>query len=186
MFFFLLISFLLDIFFIYISNAIPFPSFLSKIPYALPLPLLPNPPTPAFWPWHSPILGHRTFTGPRASPPIDDQLVHPQLHIQLEPWVPPCVFFVGGLVPGTSGLVPIVVPTMELQTTSAPWVLFLAPSLGNLCTGWLWEFTSIFVRHWKTSQVIARSCCYLYYGLHIGFCHLVRFIWGSSMSLHSL
>ena len=42
-----------------------------KIPYH-PLPLLPNPPTPTSWPWHSPILGHRTFTGPRASPPIDD------------------------------------------------------------------------------------------------------------------
>jgi hypothetical protein len=32
---------LLDIFFIYISNVIP------KAPYTLPIPLLPNPPTPA-------------------------------------------------------------------------------------------------------------------------------------------
>ena len=54
-------------------------------PLLLPLPLLPNPPTPASWPRHSPILGHRTFTEPRASPPIDDQLGHPQLHMQLEP-----------------------------------------------------------------------------------------------------
>jgi hypothetical protein len=29
--------------------------------------VLPNTPTPSFWPWHSPILGHRTFTGPKAS-----------------------------------------------------------------------------------------------------------------------
>jgi hypothetical protein len=28
---------------------------------------------------------NKTFTGPRASPPIDDQLDHPLLHMQLEP-----------------------------------------------------------------------------------------------------
>ena len=61
----------------------PFLVFPPEIPYPLP-PLLPNPPTPASWPWHSPILGHRTFTGPRASPPIDDLLGHPLLHMQLE------------------------------------------------------------------------------------------------------
>jgi hypothetical protein len=62
------ISFLLDIFFIYISNVVPFPSFPSeKSPILSPIPLLPDPPTPASWPRHSPILGHRTFTGPRAS-----------------------------------------------------------------------------------------------------------------------
>jgi hypothetical protein len=52
----------LDIFFIYISNAI------SKVPYTLPL--LPNPPTPASWPWHSPELGYIIFARPIASPPI--------------------------------------------------------------------------------------------------------------------
>jgi hypothetical protein len=62
-----------------------------KTPY--PLPLLTNPPISASWPWHSSILGHRTFIGPRASPPIDDRLRHPLLHMQLEPRVPPCVFF---------------------------------------------------------------------------------------------
>jgi hypothetical protein len=41
----------------------------------------------------NPLLRHRTFTGPRASPPIDDRLGHPLLHMQLEAWVPPCVFF---------------------------------------------------------------------------------------------
>jgi hypothetical protein len=55
--------------------------------------LLPNPPTPASWLWHSPILGHRTFTRPRASPPIDGRLGHSMLHMQLETGVPPCVFF---------------------------------------------------------------------------------------------
>jgi hypothetical protein len=52
---------LLDIFFIYISNIIPFPSFPSENPLSPPpASQLTNPPTPAFWPWHSPILGHRT------------------------------------------------------------------------------------------------------------------------------
>jgi hypothetical protein len=71
-------SFLLDIFFIYILNAIP------KAPYTLSLTLLPNPPTPASCPWHSPVLGHMIFTRPRASPPTDGQLGHPLLHMQLE------------------------------------------------------------------------------------------------------
>jgi hypothetical protein len=62
-----------------------------KLPYLLHFTLRPNLPIPTFWPCHSPLLGHRTFTKPRASPPIDDQLGHPLLHMQLEPWVPPCV-----------------------------------------------------------------------------------------------
>jgi hypothetical protein len=53
--------FLLDIFFIYISNAIP-----------------------TFWSWHSPVLWHRTFTRPKASLPTDSLLRHPLLHMQLE------------------------------------------------------------------------------------------------------
>jgi hypothetical protein len=55
---FFYLIFLLDIFFIYNSNAnIPFPSFLSENPLSpSPLLLLPNPPTPASWLWHSPIL----------------------------------------------------------------------------------------------------------------------------------
>jgi hypothetical protein len=46
--------------------------------------LLPNPPTPTTWPWHSPVLGHMIFTRTRPSPPIDGQLGHPLLHMQLE------------------------------------------------------------------------------------------------------
>jgi hypothetical protein len=80
----------------------PFLVFPPKTPYPFPSPLLTNLPTPVSWPWQSPILGHRTFTGPRASPPIDDWPGYPLLHMQLEPWVPPCVFF-GDLVPGSSG-----------------------------------------------------------------------------------
>jgi hypothetical protein len=70
-----------------------FPLWKFPPPISSPFPLLTSQPTLASWPWHSPILGHRAFTGPRASPPIDEQLGHPLLHIQLEPWVPPCALF---------------------------------------------------------------------------------------------
>jgi hypothetical protein len=53
----------------------------SQIPLYPSPALLPNSPTPASWPWHSPVLGHMIFTKPRASPPIDG---HPLLHMQLE------------------------------------------------------------------------------------------------------
>jgi hypothetical protein len=49
--------FLLGIYFIYISNAVP------KVPHMLPHPL-PHPPTPSFWPWHSPVLRHIKFARP--------------------------------------------------------------------------------------------------------------------------
>jgi hypothetical protein len=38
-------------------------------------------------------VGQQAFTGLRASPPIDTQQGHPPLHMQLEPWVAPCVLF---------------------------------------------------------------------------------------------
>ena len=53
------------------------------------LPPLTQPPLP----WHFPILGHRAFTGPRASPPIDVRQGHPLLPMWLEPWVLPCALF---------------------------------------------------------------------------------------------
>jgi hypothetical protein len=66
-----ILKILLDIF-LYISNVINFPSFPSESP------LHPHP-TPDLQPTHShsqilhsPILRHRTVTGPRASPLIDD------------------------------------------------------------------------------------------------------------------
>jgi hypothetical protein len=52
-----------------------------KISNPLLPPPVPQPPTP--------ICGPGAFTGPRASPPIDDRL----LHMQLESQVPPCAFF---------------------------------------------------------------------------------------------
>jgi hypothetical protein len=74
----------------------PLSSFpLQKLPPPMPstLPLLSNLPTPASWPWYSPILGHWAFTGARNSHSIVDQLSFPLLHVQLEPWVSTCVLF---------------------------------------------------------------------------------------------
>jgi hypothetical protein len=90
---------------------------------------------PTSWPWHPPTLGHKAFTGPRAFPPIDDQLSHPLLYICS--WVPPCVLFGWWFSPWEHRgywLVHIVAPPIGLQTPSAPWVLSLAPPLGTLCS----------------------------------------------------
>jgi hypothetical protein len=84
---------LLDIISISISNVIPFPSFPCENLLYLPPPPAPQPTHSHSQSWHSPILRHRTFTGPTTSPSIDDQLGHPVRHIQLEPQVPPCVCF---------------------------------------------------------------------------------------------
>jgi hypothetical protein len=100
-------------------------------------------PLPLPGPGISLTLGYRTFTGPMASPPIDEQLGHPLLHMQLEPRVPPCLFFCWWFSPWKlygSWLVHIVVPPMGLQNSSASWVLFLVPPLGTLCSvQWLAE-----------------------------------------------
>jgi hypothetical protein len=66
---------------------------LQKPPIPFILPLLTYPPTHTSLSCHSPTLGHQTFTGLRASPSIDVQQGHPLLHMQLEPWVPPCVLW---------------------------------------------------------------------------------------------
>jgi hypothetical protein len=91
--------FLLNIFFIYISNIIPFPDFPSENPYSLhPFPAH-QPTHSASWSWHSPTLGHRTFTRPKASPPIDALFSyvcvwsHGSLHVYS---------LVVGFVPGSS------------------------------------------------------------------------------------
>ena len=96
-----------------------------KSPLYPPHALLPYPPTPTSWPWHSPVLGHMIFAVPRASPPIDGQLSHPLLHMQLR---------TQALRGEGYWLVHIVVPPIGLQTPLAPWVLSLAHSLGTLCS----------------------------------------------------
>jgi hypothetical protein len=70
--------FLLDIFFIYISNAIP------KVPYTLPPCLAPQPTHSCFLALAFPYKGHIIFARPRASPSNDGQLGILLLHMQLE------------------------------------------------------------------------------------------------------
>ena len=75
----------------------PFPISPVKTPHSTPLHLPPGgcSPTYPLLP-HSPIIplhwGMET-TEPRASPPTDARQDHPLLHMHLEPWVPPSVFF---------------------------------------------------------------------------------------------
>ena len=125
-----------------------------KIPYLLPL--LPKTPTSASWSCYSPILEHRTFTEPRASPPNDDQLGHPLLHIQLEPWIPPCVLFGWWFSPWDLWgywLVHIVDPPMGLLTHLATWVLSLIPSLGTQYSGVV-LFSITHVSKWRNKSLI--------------------------------
>jgi hypothetical protein len=115
-------KFFIRYFLFYISYVIPSPGFHPKALYPL-SPLLTNPHTPISWFWHSPSLWHRAFTGASGSPPIDEQLGHTLVHMQLEPLVPPCVDFGWWFSPWDLWgywLVHIVVPPMGLQTLSAP------------------------------------------------------------------
>jgi hypothetical protein len=106
--------------------------------------------------WHSPTLGHRAFTRPRASPLIDVLQGHPLLHMHLETWVPPYIPFGWWFSPWELWgywLVHIVVPPVGLQTLSAPWVPSLAPPLGTLCSV-QWMAVSI---HFCICQALAES-----------------------------
>ena len=74
-----------------------------KIPYLLPPPPAPKPSHSHSQSWHSPILGHRTFTGPRASPPLmTNQAI--LIYIYRQSHMSQNVFsLIGGLVPRSSG-----------------------------------------------------------------------------------
>jgi hypothetical protein len=103
-FFFLIFLFLLDIFFIYISNVILFPLYPPEKPLSHPSsPCFyggaPTPSTLTSLPSNFPSLGHLAFIGPRASPPIDVQQGHPLLHMWQELWVTPCVLLYWWLSP---------------------------------------------------------------------------------------
>jgi hypothetical protein len=134
----------------------PFLVFPLKIPSTIPypFPLISNLPTAASWPWHSPTLGHRTFTGPRSSPPIDDQLGHPLLHSSwshesLHGW-----WYSSRELWGY-WLVHTVVLSMGLQTPSVPGSFLQLLHWGPCAqsNGWLRASTSVFVRHWLRRQL---------------------------------
>jgi hypothetical protein len=117
--------------------------------------VFPHPPTyphtHTSLPLISPTLGHCAFTGPRASSPIDVRYGHPLVHMQREPWVPPCVPLVGGLVSesswGSGWLILLSFlwgckPLHVLQ--SFPKLLLSGPHAQS--NGWLWASASVFVR----------------------------------------
>jgi len=117
-----------------------------KIPYTIlpppaPMRVLPHPPTLSFKTPCSGILLHcgiKPSQDQRPPFPLMPNKAHPLLYMQLESWLPPCVLFVGGLVPGSSG-VPVVLPT-GLQMPSALSVLSLTPPLGTqFSVQWLAE-----------------------------------------------
>ena len=80
---------------------------------------LPYPPTPPFWPWRNPVLGHIRFACPMG------------LSFQWWPTRPSFDTY-AARTPGY-WLVHNVVPPIGLQIPLAPWVLSLAPPLGALC-----------------------------------------------------
>ena len=136
-----------------------FPFLVSavKIPYPLPSPSSPQPNHSHSWSQNSPILGHKALTRPRASPPIDDQVGHPLLHIQLEPQVLPCDFFdwqYSSKELWGYSLVHVDVPSMGLQNSLAPWVLSLAPSLRTLCSV-QWMAVSIYFCICKLLEILS-------------------------------
>jgi hypothetical protein len=107
---------------------------------------------PTSLPWHSPTLGHQSFTVQRASLLIDARQSHLLLHMQLEPLVPPYVVYCWSLRPWElrgDWLVDIFVLPMGLQTPSAPSVLSLTPPLGSLCSV-QWLAVSIQLCIWQT------------------------------------
>ena len=100
LFFFLYVFFLLDIFFIYISNVFPFSISPSKTPYPNPSPppatmrVLPHPPSHFHLPARAfPYTGHWSPSSPKFTPPTDVQQGHPLPYMWPESWFPQYVLF---------------------------------------------------------------------------------------------
>jgi hypothetical protein len=100
----------------------PFQVSPSETLYLIPpasMKMLPHPPPLILLPWHSPTLGHRTPSGPGASPPTDVQQGHPLPHISPEPQVAPCVFFGWWSSPQGSGLLTLLLPLWDCKHLSS-------------------------------------------------------------------
>jgi hypothetical protein len=128
-----LFSLLLDIFFIYISNAIP------KALYILAPPCSPTHPLPL----------------PVAFPCTGAYYLHKTKGLSSHWWLnrpSSATYATRGTALGWYWLVHIVDPPIGLKTPLAPWVLSLAPSLGPCVPSnrWLWASTSVFDRHWHS------------------------------------
>jgi hypothetical protein len=140
--------------------SVPAPPMETLYPISLPLPLQgcspTHPLTPASLPSHSPTLEHQTFTGTRASSPIDAPKGRPLLHMQLEPCVSLQVYsMVSGLVSrsseGFSCLLLLFFPwgCIPLQLIQY-FLLLLHWRPHSQSNGWLRTPKSVFVRHWQS------------------------------------
>jgi hypothetical protein len=97
-----------------------FQCYPKSLPYS-PTHLLPYPPTPTSWPWHSPILRHIKFAWPMG------------LSFHWWPTRPSSdTYAARDRSSGGYWLVHIVVLPLGLQIPLAPWVLSLAPPLEAL------------------------------------------------------
>ena len=85
--------FLLMILFVYNSNDNPLPSFPSTHSPSHPPLLFASTHSRFTLLWYQTTVGHQASTGPRASSPTDARWSHPLLHIELEPWISPCILF---------------------------------------------------------------------------------------------
>ena len=85
--------FLLMILFVYNSNDNPLPSFPSTHSPSHPPVLFASTHSRFTLLWYQTTVGHQASTGPRASSPTDARWSHPLLHIELEPWISPCILF---------------------------------------------------------------------------------------------
>ena len=145
--------FLLDIFFMYISDV--FQVSPSETPYAIPPPpasmrVLLYPPTSIFPGIPLPTLGHWTPSGLRASSPTDVQQGHPLLHMWAQAWVPPCVHF--GWWSSSQELWGVLFPPLGCKPPQLLQSLFQLLHQGPHAQskGWLWASASVFVRLWQS------------------------------------
>jgi hypothetical protein len=135
-----------------------------KTPYPIPLPLLSNTPTHASMSWHSPTLRLWAFSGLRASPPNDEHLGHPLLHMQLDLWIPACVH-VGYLVLGTVGILvgSYCCSSYGTACSFSSFGSFSSSSIGNLVLSPVvgWEHPSMYLSGTgRASQETAVSVYY--------------------------
>jgi hypothetical protein len=157
-------SFLLDIYLFTFQMISHFLISPLKITYSLTSPLITNPHTPTSFSWHSPTLGHRAFTGTRASPPIGNWQDHPLLHMGLEPCVFHVYSLVAGLVPGSCGgtgwfiLLFLLWGCKPLQLLQS---FLLTPPLGTLClVQRLTENTYSCICQALLEPLSASTCCH--------------------------
>jgi hypothetical protein len=122
---------------------------LSRSPLYPSPALLPNPPTPISWSWHSPVLGHMIFSRPRACPPIDGlsrpssaTYVTRDTHMQLETQLG------GGLLVSSYcySSYKVADPFSSLGTFSFPFIRGPVFHLIDNCE----HSTSVFARYWHS------------------------------------